>query len=238
MDVMKRQRGRGRKPGGNGGGGGGGSNQGNRPFESNGPDNVKIRGSASQIYEKYMQYSRDAQSSGDRVKSENMLQHAEHYFRILSATMPREQRMQQHDNAQYGRDEERDEELAADGSRSDDNMSDDGDDEGEADKVEVRHEPRNENRGNESRGNESRGAEARADDAQGDDDGEEQAEGSGEDRGRSRRRGRRRRPDGERAPAAAEVRAERPERAPVSEDREARSALDALAHKQAAVAGN
>jgi len=69
---MKRQRGRGRKPGGN---------QGNRPLESNGPD-VKIRGTAAQIYEKYAQYARDAQSSGDRVKYENYMQHAEHYFRI------------------------------------------------------------------------------------------------------------------------------------------------------------
>jgi len=77
---MKRQRGRGRKPGGN---------QGNRPLESNGPD-VKIRGTAAQIYEKYAQYARDAQSSGDRVKYENYMQHAEHYFRIMMATMPRD----------------------------------------------------------------------------------------------------------------------------------------------------
>lgn len=55
---MKRQRGRGRKPGG-GGGGGGGGNHGNRPLESNGPE-VKIRGTAAQIYEKYSQYARDA----------------------------------------------------------------------------------------------------------------------------------------------------------------------------------
>lgn len=94
---MKRQRGRGRKPGGGGGGGGGGGNHGNRPLESNGPE-VKIRGTAAQIYEKYSQYARDAQSSGDRVKTENYLQHAEHYYRIMAATMPREQRMQQAEN--------------------------------------------------------------------------------------------------------------------------------------------
>ena len=218
MDFMKRQRGRGRKPGGSGGGG----NQGNRPFESNGPDNVKIRGNASQIYEKYMQYARDAQSSGDRVKSENMLQHAEHYFRILSATMPREQRMQQHENAQYGRDEDRDDDLAADGSKQiDDGASDESDDDSEADKAEVR-------------------VEARSDDAQGEDDGDEPSEASGDDKGgRGRRRGRRRRPDGDREPrVSAEGRAERPERADPPADREARSALDALAHRQAAVAGN
>lgn len=55
-----------------------------RSYESNGPD-VKIRGSAQQIAEKYMQLARDAQSSGDRVMAENYLQHAEHYNRIIAA---------------------------------------------------------------------------------------------------------------------------------------------------------
>jgi len=87
---MKRQRGRGRKPG---GGGGGHGNHGNRPLESNGPE-VKIRGTAAQIYEKYAQYARDAQSGGDRVKYENYLQHAEHYFRVMVATMPRDRILQ------------------------------------------------------------------------------------------------------------------------------------------------
>lgn len=89
---MKRQRGRGRKPG--GGGGGGGHNHGNRSLESNGPD-VKIRGTAAQIYEKYSQYARDAQSGGDRVRYENFLQHAEHYYRVMAATMPRERLLAQ-----------------------------------------------------------------------------------------------------------------------------------------------
>jgi Domain of unknown function (DUF4167) len=88
--FMKRQRGRGRKPG---GGGGGHGNHGNRPLESNGPE-VKIRGTAAQIYEKYAQYARDAQSGGDRVKYENYLQHAEHYFRVMVATMPRDRILQ------------------------------------------------------------------------------------------------------------------------------------------------
>jgi len=78
---MKRQRGRGRnnnKPAGN---------HSNRSFESSGPD-LKIRGSAAHIYEKYLQLARDAHSSGDRVMAENYLQHAEHYFRILRAMQP------------------------------------------------------------------------------------------------------------------------------------------------------
>jgi hypothetical protein len=83
--MMKRQRGRGRKPG----GGGGGNHQPNRTLESTGPD-VKIRGSAAHIYDKYMQLSRDASSAGDRVASESYLQHAEHYFRMLRAMQPQQ----------------------------------------------------------------------------------------------------------------------------------------------------
>lgn len=55
-----------------------------RSYESNGPD-VKIRGTAQQIAEKYSTLARDAQSSGDRVMAENYLQHAEHYNRIIMA---------------------------------------------------------------------------------------------------------------------------------------------------------
>jgi hypothetical protein len=59
----------------------------NRTFDSAGPD-VKIRGSASHVYEKYLQMARDATSMGDRVAAENYLQHAEHYYRILMANQP------------------------------------------------------------------------------------------------------------------------------------------------------
>lgn len=56
----------------------------NRGYESNGPD-VKIRGTAQHIAEKYLQLARDATASGDRVMGENYMQHAEHYFRMLAA---------------------------------------------------------------------------------------------------------------------------------------------------------
>ena len=84
---MKRQRGRNR---GGGGGSGGGKPQqnANRAFESNGPDNVKVRGNAQHVFEKYQQLARDAQTAGDRVLAENYLQHAEHYFRLLRAMQP------------------------------------------------------------------------------------------------------------------------------------------------------
>src|SRR4029077_10000906 len=55
-----------------------------RVYESNGPD-VKIRGTASHIAEKYIQLARDAQGSGDTVAAENYYQHAEHYFRLIAA---------------------------------------------------------------------------------------------------------------------------------------------------------
>jgi hypothetical protein len=89
---MKRSRRGGRRPQHNngGGGGGGGHNNGgggfnpNRTFDSSGPE-IKIRGAASHVYEKYLQLARDANSGGDRVMAENYLQHAEHYYRIMTA---------------------------------------------------------------------------------------------------------------------------------------------------------
>lgn len=56
----------------------------NQTFESNGPD-VKVRGTAQQVLEKYLMLARDASSSGDRIQAESYLQYAEHYYRILSA---------------------------------------------------------------------------------------------------------------------------------------------------------
>ncbi|MEX0852683.1 MAG: DUF4167 domain-containing protein [Bauldia sp.] len=55
-----------------------------RSFESNGGD-VKIRGTALHVAEKYVQLARDAQASSDRVAAENYFQHAEHYYRIVAA---------------------------------------------------------------------------------------------------------------------------------------------------------
>ncbi|UUX51427.1 DUF4167 domain-containing protein [Nisaea acidiphila] len=56
----------------------------NQTFDSNGPD-VRIRGNAHQVYEKYLTLARDATTSGDRVLAESLYQHADHYFRIYSA---------------------------------------------------------------------------------------------------------------------------------------------------------
>jgi hypothetical protein len=83
----KRMRGRNRNNKGHHGGGGGGGHHHNpltRVYESNGQD-VKIRGTAHTIAEKYLQLARDAATSGDHVTAENHYQHAEHYFRLIAA---------------------------------------------------------------------------------------------------------------------------------------------------------
>ncbi len=130
---MKRMRGRGHRGGGGGGGGGGGqyrhqsSGGGNVPlnrnhvFDSSGPD-LRVRGTAQQLFEKYLQLGRDATGAGDRVMAESYFQHAEHYFRILNAMNQAAQQQggqhqggqQQHQprRSQYG---EGGEQAAADG---------------------------------------------------------------------------------------------------------------------------
>ncbi|HMJ45610.1 MAG TPA: DUF4167 domain-containing protein [Pseudolabrys sp.] len=72
-----------------------GQNPMTRVFESNGPD-IKIRGTASHVAEKYVQLARDARSSGDPVAAENYYQHAEHYFRLIATAQ--EQFRQQNPN--------------------------------------------------------------------------------------------------------------------------------------------
>lgn len=114
----KRGRGRNRRHnGGGGGGGGGGGNPLNRVYESNGPD-VKVRGTAQTVADKYLQLGRDAQVSGDIVMAESYFQHAEHYLRILVAAQAYQQQMQQ----QYRRPEDEfgdDDEMDAGGEGDD-----------------------------------------------------------------------------------------------------------------------
>ncbi len=92
-----RMRGRGRK----------GPNPLSRSYESNGPD-VKIRGNAQHIAEKYSTLARDAAASGDRVIAENYLQHAEHYYRIVAAAQPQQQMRDSYDENQDDDDDDQD----------------------------------------------------------------------------------------------------------------------------------
>jgi hypothetical protein len=104
-NQSKRMRGRSRKS----------QNPLSRVYESNGPD-VKIRGSASHIAEKYVQLARDAQASGDPVAAENYYQHAEHYFRVIAAAQEQYRQSQPF--------------YRPEGAERSDEAFDDGDDEG------------------------------------------------------------------------------------------------------------
>src|SRR5262245_45903526 len=92
MRSNNRQRSRGGR---NGGGGGGGHHHKqhhnpNRPpnrnqiFDSSGPD-VRVRGNAHQVFDKYQALAREAAASGDRIMSEAYWQYADHYFRMIQS---------------------------------------------------------------------------------------------------------------------------------------------------------
>ena len=107
QNNSKRSRGRGRKP----------QHSANRAYDSNGPD-VKIRGTAAHICEKYQQLARDAISAGDRVTAENYYQHAEHYYRLLMAAQ-QGQEGQQRQQTSLGYRPDEDEETDQDYTSSD-----------------------------------------------------------------------------------------------------------------------
>ncbi|MCF8468652.1 MAG: DUF4167 domain-containing protein [Sneathiella sp.] len=106
-------------------------NTGNRNYDSNGPDG-KIRGTATQVYDKYIALATDAHTSGDHVAAENYFQHAEHYFRIMAANnlaqkerQPTEQQVSsendEDDNSQSSISADRSEGDAASEKRGDNN---------------------------------------------------------------------------------------------------------------------
>jgi hypothetical protein len=108
MNTKRMRRGYRHGGGGGGGGGqfrhsGGGGQQPlnrNHVFDSSGPD-VRLRGTAQQLFEKYLQLGRDATSAGDRVSAEGYFQHAEHYFRILGAMNAAQQQQAQAQERRY-----------------------------------------------------------------------------------------------------------------------------------------
>jgi len=92
MRSNNRQRSRGGR---SGGGGGGGHHHKqhhnpNRPpnrnqiFDSSGPD-VRVRGNAHQVFDKYQALAREAAASGDRILAEAYWQYADHYFRMIQS---------------------------------------------------------------------------------------------------------------------------------------------------------
>jgi len=83
---------------------GGRQNPRNQTFDSNGPEG-RVRGSAAQVLERYLAQARDAQAAGDGVLAENLFQHAEHYYRVLSAANAQAEQQQRERQAAF---EERD----------------------------------------------------------------------------------------------------------------------------------
>ncbi|MEE8444436.1 MAG: DUF4167 domain-containing protein [Alphaproteobacteria bacterium] len=88
-----------RRPRGRSGGGGRRNGPGrSQNFESSGPE-TKVRGSAQQVVEKYLNLAREATIAGNRVMAENYYQHAEHYYRIQNAN--NESSNNAHNNADH-----------------------------------------------------------------------------------------------------------------------------------------
>ena len=114
-----RQRGRGRRNGHNGG-----QINRNTTIDSNGPD-VRIRGNAQQLHEKYIALANDASAAGERIQAEAYFQFADHYFRvnaaIIAAAEERRDRQQDHTNR-----------ATADDKSADDKSDDDNADEAQA----------------------------------------------------------------------------------------------------------
>ncbi|MEO0385237.1 MAG: DUF4167 domain-containing protein [Pseudomonadota bacterium] len=153
-----------------------------RSYESNGPD-VKIRGTAQHIADKYINLARDAQSSGDTVLSEAYFQHAEHFYRIVAAA---QQQMNQNVNVKRADDpidsDEGDEQREgfdpsdpdspqpdASANGSGQNRDDNRRDRNRDDEDGERRSRRNRGRQRRGRGDETRGDESRGDESRGDD---------------------------------------------------------------------
>lgn len=126
---------------------GGGGNPLSRNYESNGPD-VKIRGNASHIAEKYTQLARDAAASGDNVMAENYLQHAEHYNRIILAAQAQFQPRQDQQAEASSDDESSDDETVTAEATPEtveaENKADAGSEEGRPRRAQRQRRPRRE----------------------------------------------------------------------------------------------
>lgn len=168
----KRMRGRGRNKS---------PNQANRVYESNGPD-VKVRGTAPHVAEKYQSLARDAQSSGDTIAAENYLQHAEHYLRIIAAAQAQNQAQQQPQQDSQDHGEMNGAEQRGNGAAASDN--DDAADEDRAQADDNSQRDNSGRDGNQGGGRRRRGSAVQADRAQSADGG---GEGDGQPASQDRR---------------------------------------------------
>ena len=128
-----RQRGRGRRNGHNGG-----QINRNTTIDSNGPD-VRIRGNAQQLHEKYIALANDASAAGERIQAEAYFQFADHYFRvnaaIIAAAEERRERQQDHANRATADDKSADDK--SDDDNADEAQAKNGDSDDDAAEVEV-----------------------------------------------------------------------------------------------------
>lgn len=131
-----RQRGRGRRSG-------GGQINRNTTIDSNGPD-VRLRGNALQLHEKYTSLGNDASANGERIQAEAYYQYADHYFRVQSSIVAaQEERREksgdhQGGNQQSGKDtknDHADKDLAASASSADEDKASDNDEAETADEA-------------------------------------------------------------------------------------------------------
>jgi len=112
----KRPRGK----GGNRGANGGARNVLTRSYDSNGPAG-RVRGNPHQVHEKYLSLARDAQAE-DPILAENLLQHADHYFRIIAEATGNKRRDDNRRDDQFDQDDNRRDEMSDNGDdRGDDN---------------------------------------------------------------------------------------------------------------------
>jgi len=61
---------------------------------------VRVRGNAHQLLEKYKQLARDASMQGDRVTAEYYMQYADHYYRVLNEFRARQEEQAQRHQSQ------------------------------------------------------------------------------------------------------------------------------------------
>lgn len=128
-----------------------GGNVVNRVFDSSGPEG-KVRGTPSQVIEKYNQLARDAQLSNDRVAMENFQQHAEHYLRLLSEAQremdaKREEQERQNRERQIERDRERQERQEREGNSNDGGQHQQGGHQGDGQQPHVQNTQQNDGGG-------------------------------------------------------------------------------------------
>ena len=189
-------------------------------MESSGPEGGKVRGPAVMIHERYLQLARDAASSGDRVLSENFLQHADHYFRLWRASQPATPPPQQM-NDRFEEGAEGDEDAGADVEGEEGEMAAEGGDQPDVEFPQGERQQQFDRDGDRGRRGRGRRSRYRPNEGEGGEPREAREGGEREGEGEAREDRPPREPREERQPREArEDRGERRERRPSREPRD------------------